>query len=69
MPSFTPRSERMTVMKWMQEDRRSGRDVDFVRSYYDNQPLGFARRKGVAYADIDMRDIANNVVLGVKNWK
>lgn len=32
LPSFTPRSERMTEMKWMQEERRSGRDVDFVRS-------------------------------------
>jgi hypothetical protein len=31
-PSFTPRSERMTDMKWMQDERRSGRDVDFVRS-------------------------------------
>jgi hypothetical protein len=35
LPSFTPRSERMTDMKWMQEDRRSGREVDFVRSWYD----------------------------------
>lgn len=32
LPSFTPRSERITDMKWMQEERRRGRDVDFVRS-------------------------------------
>lgn len=31
-PSLTPRSLRMTPMKWMQEDRRSGRDVVLVRS-------------------------------------
>jgi hypothetical protein len=30
---LTPRSERMTEMKWMQEERRSGREVDLVRSY------------------------------------
>lgn len=30
LPSFTPRSERMTDMKWMQEERRRGREVDFV---------------------------------------
>ena len=33
LPSFTPRSDRMTDMKWIQDDRRSGRDVDLVRSY------------------------------------
>lgn len=33
MPSFMPRSERMTEMKWMQEERRRGREVDFVSSY------------------------------------
>jgi hypothetical protein len=27
-----PRSERMTDMKWMQEERRRGREEDFVRS-------------------------------------
>lgn len=32
LPSLTPRSERMTDMKWMQELRRRGREVDFVRS-------------------------------------
>lgn len=32
LPSFTPRSDRMTDMKWMQEERRRGRDVDFVSS-------------------------------------
>jgi hypothetical protein len=32
LPSFTPRSDRMTDMKWMQDERRSGREVDFVRS-------------------------------------
>jgi len=32
LPSFTPRSERMTEMKWIQDELRSGRDVDFVRS-------------------------------------
>jgi hypothetical protein len=32
LPSLTPRSERITDMKWMQEDRRRGREVDFVRS-------------------------------------
>lgn len=31
-PSVTPRSERMTEMKWIQEERRSGRAVFFVRS-------------------------------------
>ena len=28
-----PRSERMTERKWMQEERRRGSDVDFVRSW------------------------------------
>lgn len=32
LPSFTPRSERMTEMKWMQEERSSGREVDLVSS-------------------------------------
>lgn len=32
LPSFTPRSERMTDIKCMQDERRSGREVDFVRS-------------------------------------
>lgn len=32
LPSFTPRSERMTDMKWIQEERRRGRDVDVVSS-------------------------------------
>ena len=32
LPSFMPRSERMTDMKWMQEERRWGREEDFVRS-------------------------------------
>jgi len=32
LPSFTPRSERITPMKWMHDERRSGRDVDLVRS-------------------------------------
>lgn len=30
LPSFTPLSERMTDMKWMQDERRRGREVDFV---------------------------------------
>ena len=37
LPSFTPRSERMTDMKWMQEERRRGREVDLVRSWHKNQ--------------------------------
>lgn len=32
LPSFMPRSDRMTEMKWMQEEWRRGRDVDLVRS-------------------------------------
>ena len=32
LPSFMPRSERMADMKWMQEERRRGREEDFVRS-------------------------------------
>jgi hypothetical protein len=32
LPSSSPRSERITDMKWMQDERRSGRDVDLVRS-------------------------------------
>lgn len=31
-PSFMPRSERITLMKWMQEERRSGREAVEVRS-------------------------------------
>lgn len=30
LPSWTPLSERMTEVKWMQEDRRRGREVDLV---------------------------------------
>jgi hypothetical protein len=33
LPSFTPRSERMTDIKCMQEERRRGREVVFVRSF------------------------------------
>lgn len=32
LPSLTPRSDRMTDMKWIQDERSSGREVDFVRS-------------------------------------
>jgi hypothetical protein len=32
LPSFMPRSDRITLMKWMHEERRRGREVDFVRS-------------------------------------
>jgi hypothetical protein len=32
LPSFMPRSERMTLMKWMHEERRRGSEVDLVRS-------------------------------------
>jgi hypothetical protein len=31
-PSFTPRSDRITLMKWMHDERSSGRDVDLVKS-------------------------------------
>jgi hypothetical protein len=33
LPSFMPRSERMTLMKWMHEERRRGSEVDLVRSW------------------------------------
>jgi hypothetical protein len=33
LPSFTPRSDNMTEIKWMQDERSNGSDVDFVRSY------------------------------------
>lgn len=33
LPSWTPRSERMTPMKWMQDDERSGMAEVSVRSY------------------------------------
>lgn len=33
LPSFTPLSDRMTDIKWMQDERSSGSDVDLVRSY------------------------------------
>lgn len=33
LPSFTPRSDRMTDIKWMQDERSNGSDVDLVRSY------------------------------------
>ena len=32
LPSLTPRSERITLIKWMQDEDRSGREVVFVRS-------------------------------------
>jgi hypothetical protein len=32
LPSYMPRVERMTVIKWMQVFRRSGREEDLVRS-------------------------------------
>lgn len=48
MPSFMPRSERITEMKWMQEDLRRGSDVDFVRSWCVGQLLdGAAGRDGL----------------------
>jgi hypothetical protein len=33
LPSFMPRSERMTLIKWMHEERRRGSEVDLVRSW------------------------------------
>jgi hypothetical protein len=49
LPSFTPRSDRMTDMKWIQDDRRSGRDVDLVRSYeivsYSSRPPFWRRTR------------------------
>lgn len=33
MPSWRPRSERMTEMKWMQEERKSGSAEEVVRSW------------------------------------
>ena len=38
-PSSTPRSERMTEMKWMHEERRRGSEVDLVRSCVMNLVL------------------------------
>lgn len=33
LPSLTPRSDKITDMKWMQDERSKGSDVDLVRSY------------------------------------
>jgi hypothetical protein len=66
LPSFTPRSERMTDMKWMQEERRRGRDVVLVRSY-GRQCMTRKKRTSIAYSNINMRDVTNDIVLGVKN--
>jgi hypothetical protein len=46
LPSFTPRSERMTEMKWMQDERSSGREVDLVSSCRDSQLLSMALKRG-----------------------
>lgn len=45
LPSFTPRSERMTDMKWMQEERRRGREVDFVSNCFIKLAAGISRKK------------------------
>ena len=39
LPSLMPRSERMTEMKWMQVELRSGREVDLVRSWTERSAL------------------------------
>lgn len=54
LPSLTPRSERMTDMKCMQDDRRRGREVDLVRSWNINQSEYAGVGPGIAYPDINM---------------
>lgn len=39
LPSFIPRFERMTEMKWMQVFSRSGAELDLVRSCYDKSGM------------------------------
>lgn len=68
LPSFTPRSERMTDIKWMQEERRRGREVVLVRSY-DRQCFDHGWGSRRAYSDIDMGYVANDIVLGIENWQ
>lgn len=67
-PSLTPRSERMTEMKWIQEELRRGREVDFVKSCCERlKCAGGLVVGGMAYADIDERYVADDVVLDVED--
>jgi hypothetical protein len=67
LPSLTPRSERMTEMKWMQEDRRSGSDVDFVRSYQAVSCWRYFMQGEVAYFNVHLRDVPDDIVLRVQD--
>lgn len=67
LPSFTPRSERMTEMKWMQEERRRGREVDFVSNCARSVASNMAWNDG-AYSDVNVRDVADNVILRIEHW-
>jgi hypothetical protein len=53
-------------MKWMQEDRNRGRDVDFVRSYRLSVAEYYFVRNST-YSNIDMGYIPNDIVLRVEN--
>lgn len=48
-------------MKWMQEERRRGRDVDFVRSCVFVS-VGLDLMGVGTYPDIDVRNVSYNVV-------
>jgi hypothetical protein len=67
LPSFMPRSERMTEMKWMQDELRRGREVDFVRSCIQSVFWSFWSKLRATCSDIYVRNIANDVVLAIKN--
>lgn len=72
MPSFIPRSDRMTEMKWMQEERRRGRAVDLVRSWWNMNVsyvlVGVSMSCGT-YPHVDVRNVADDVALAVEYWK
>lgn len=65
LPSFIPRSERMTEMKCMQEERRRGREAVDVRSYTQSAEVV---SEGVeTYASVDVRDVSDHIGLIVED--
>jgi len=55
----------------MQDERRSGREVDLVSSYIRNHELEYVvgRSNGKTYSNVDVRYVSNDIVLRIENWQ
>lgn len=61
-----PRSERMTLTKCVQDESRRGSDAVEMRSCHVSLIVN-ARTSRTAYLHVDMRDVANNIVMVINN--